>query len=383
MTQNLLCSEDALQPIENAPPAFFHDATPCLSLQIGCWGQLPVIIRSRAPLRLGLAGGGTDLSPFCDTYGGYVLNATIDLYAYAHIYTEVGRSVRFVASEIGEEFEAPAESVLPTEGPLALHKAVYNRIVRQFGEGRPLPLRMVTYCDAPPGSGLGSSSTLVVAMIKAFVEWLRLPLGEYDIARMAFEIERRELGFSGGRQDQYAATFGGFNFMEFYAHERVIVNPLRIKNWILSELETSLVLYFTGVSRVSAGIIDEQTRNVRDNDAVSIEAMKELKEDALGMKEAVLKGDFAGFAARMGKSWAAKKLTAKGVSNANIDTLFDLAMEAGAVAGKISGAGGGGFAIFIVDPARRTNVIRALQRTAGEVRACHFTKHGSEGWRLD
>jgi len=342
-----------------------------------------VIIRARAPLRLGLAGGGTDLSPFCDLHGGYVLNATIDLYAYAHIEPMEDGMVSMSARDIRHEFSAPAVPVLEPEGPLALHKAVYNRIVRQYCGDRALPMRLITYCDAPPGSGLGSSSTLVVAMIKAFVEWLRLPLGEYDIARMAFEVERLEVGHSGGRQDQYAATFGGFNFMEFYAEGRVIVNPLRVKNWILSELETSIVLYYTGASRVSAAIIDEQIRNIEAHSDASLDAMHHLKEDALGMKEAILKGDFAGFARHMGASWEAKKRTASSITNPEIERLFEVATAAGAIAGKVSGAGGGGYTIFIVDPSKRMDVIRALSAAGGEVHPCHFTKHGTEGWRLD
>jgi len=342
-----------------------------------------MIIRARAPLRLGLAGGGTDLSPFCDLYGGCVLNATIDLYAYAHIIEAKDGMVRVSAADIGQDYEGEAASRLDPTGPLSLHKAVYNRIVKDYCGGRPLPLRMITHCDAPPGSGLGSSSTLAVAMIKAFVEWLRLPLGEYDVARLAYNIERLDLGLSGGRQDQYAATFGGFNFMEFYAHERAIVNPLRVKHWIMSELEASLVLYFTGVSRVSSAIIDEQTENVKQNKTASVEAMKQLKEDAVGMKEAVLKGDFAKFAHYIGTSWEAKKITASGISTPYIERVFDLAMTAGALAGKMSGAGGGGFAMFVVDPAKRTNVVRALMRNGGEVRNCHFTEGGTSGWRLD
>jgi D-glycero-alpha-D-manno-heptose-7-phosphate kinase len=344
-----------------------------------------VIIRARAPLRLGLAGGGTDVSPFCDLYGGCVLNATIDLYAHAHIDTSDDGTVGFWAPDIGEEFVRPVATAFEVKGSrLSLHHAVYNRVVRDFCGNRPLSMRMVTYCDAPPGSGLGSSSTLVVAMLKAFTEWLHLPLGDYDMARLAFEIERRDLGLGGGRQDQYAATFGGFNFMEFYADERVIVNPLRIKNWIISELETLLVLFYTGASRDSARIIDEQIRNVERGRSAHIDAMIALKEDAVRMKEAILKGDFEQLASSMDQSWQAKKLIAEGISNSEIETIFGLALEAGALAGKVSGAGGGGFIMFLVDPARRVEVIRALNdHPGGHVMACHFTKRGTEGWRLD
>jgi D-glycero-alpha-D-manno-heptose-7-phosphate kinase len=314
-----------------------------------------------------------------------VLNATIDLYAYAHIDTSDDGTVGFWARDIREKFVAPVATEFEINGSrLSLHYAVYNRVVKQFCNNRPLSMQMITYCDAPPGSGLGSSSTLVVAMLKAFTEWLHLPLGDYDMARLAFEIERRDLRLSGGRQDQYAATFGGFNFMEFYADERVIVNPLRIKNWIISELETSLVLFYTGASRDSARIIDEQTRNVENGSAIPIDAMIALKEDAVRMKEAVLMGDFEQLASSMGQSWQAKKLTAERISNPEIESIFELAIEAGALAGKVSGAGGGGFIMFLVDPARRVEVIRALNgHPEGRVMACHFTKRGTEGWRLD
>jgi D-glycero-alpha-D-manno-heptose-7-phosphate kinase len=342
-----------------------------------------MIIRSRAPLRLGLGGGGTDLSPFCDLYGGQVLNATIDMYAYAVIETRSDMKLRFAAGDIDVASEAEATLHPAIDRRLMLQKAVYQRIMRQYCDGEAMPLTLTTFCDAPPGSGLGSSSTVVVAMIKAFVELLKLPLGEYEIARLAYEIERVDLKLSGGRQDQYAATFGGFNFMEFYAEDRVIVNPLRVKHWILSEFETSLVLFYTGASRASATIIDEQTKNVKANNAVSIEAMKEMKYDAMIMKEAILMGDFARFSVYLEKSWQLKKQTARSVTSDRIDAIYDLARGAGAVSGKVSGAGGGGFIMFIVDPAKRMDVIRALAKTEGEVRSCHFTKNGTEGWRLD
>ncbi len=342
-----------------------------------------MIIRARAPLRLGLAGGGTDVSPYCDRYGGLVLNATIDKYAYTVLEPGANHDgVRFVAADRQESWAGDAVAEIPLDGRLDLHKGVYNRIVREFNAGRSLPLTMTTYTDAPPGSGLGSSSTLVVSMIKAFVEWLNLPLGEYDIARLAYEIERQDVGLSGGRQDQYAATFGGFNFMEFHPQERVVVNPLRIKNWVISELEASLLLYFGGVSRDSAQIIDEQAQNVKQQDSKAIEAMHALKQEAVAMKENLLKGDFAGLVESMQAGWEAKKRMAKSISNPRIEESYDRARQAGMRAGKISGAGGGGFMMLLVDPTRRMDVIRALSTTQGQVYTCHFTKNGTEGWKI-
>jgi D-glycero-alpha-D-manno-heptose-7-phosphate kinase len=342
-----------------------------------------MIVRARAPLRLGLGGGGTDVSPYCDRYGGLTLNATIDKYAYTVIEPCTERNlVRLVAADNQHAWEGEASPQLALNGRLNLHKGVYNRIVRDFNAGRPLPLVMTTHTDAPPGSGLGSSSTLVVSMIKAFVEWLNLPLGEYEIARLAYEVERIDVGLSGGRQDQYAATFGGFNFMEFHPGERVVVNPLRIKNWIISELEASLLLYFGGVSRESAKIIDEQSDNVKRNEAVAIDAMHALKGEAVAMKESLLKGDFEQLMESLQAGWEAKKKMAKSISNPQIDEIYELAKKAGMRAGKISGAGGGGFMMMLVDPVRRMDVMRAMQQTQGQIFSCHFTKYGTQGWKI-
>jgi D-glycero-alpha-D-manno-heptose-7-phosphate kinase len=339
-------------------------------------------VRARAPLRLGLGGGGTDLPEFSARYGGVVLNATIDLYAHATIVPLDEPSVRFEAVDLGESASAAAATRLEPDGKLDLHKGVYNRIVADFNGGEPLRLDMKTYSDVPAGSGLGSSSTLIVAMVKAYVEWLNLPLDEYEIAGIAYQIERGDLGLSGGKQDQYAAAFGGFNLMEFGAGDRVIVNPLRIKNWIICELESSLVLYHSGVSRESAAIIDQQSRNITEQDARSLEGLMALKESAITMKESILRGELDAFAAAMERSWHSKKETAERISSPAIETAYEVAIGAGALAGKVSGAGGGGFMMFLVDPTRRIEVMGALEALEGRVYPCHFTKRGVEGWRI-
>jgi D-glycero-alpha-D-manno-heptose-7-phosphate kinase len=344
---------------------------------------LPLSVRARAPLRLGLAGGGTDVSPYCDQYGGYVLNATISRYAYANLtINPPHQSVHLCASDLQKEEVLPLDPSQWLEPSLALHRAVYVAIMENFNGGKYLPISLSTFSDAPAGSGLGSSSTLVVAMIRAFVEALNLPLDDYAVAQLAFKVERVDCQLQGGRQDQYSATFGGFNFMEFYADNRALINPLRIKNWILCELESSLLLFYTGVSRESAKIIAEQSHHMTIQDKTTIEAMHGLKQEALQMKENLLRGDFKGIVESMKQGWENKKRSSKSVSNTHIEDIYDTAIRAGALAGKASGAGGGGFMMFYVPSEKRMSVIRALEGFEGKVSRCQFTPHGSQAWRL-
>jgi D-glycero-alpha-D-manno-heptose-7-phosphate kinase len=341
-----------------------------------------MVVRSRAPLRLGLAGGGSDVSPFCDLYGGYVLNVTIDRYAYATIGPGDGERTCFEALDVKQSAECKCGNAIELNGPLHLAKGVYARVCQDFLGGQQPSLRVTTYSDAPPGSGLGSSSTMVVALLQAFVEYFNLPLGEYDIAHLAYQIERRDLGLAGGKQDQYSATFGGFNFMEFYAGDRVVVNPLRIKDWVWAELEASLVLYFTGVSRASADIINQQSRNVSERKQTSVEAMHRLKEEAVAMKECLLKGEFRRLEAAMRAGWEAKKQTASHISNELIEKVERVAFANGARAGKISGAGGGGFMMFLCAPEQRLNLCRSLTELGGSVLDFHFTQQGAMSWQV-
>jgi D-glycero-alpha-D-manno-heptose-7-phosphate kinase len=332
---------------------------------------------------LGLAGGGTDVSPYSDKFGGLALNVTIDKFAYASIAPRDDAMIELVAADTDVRWSGPVAPELAMRDGLALHIGVYNRIVKDFNGGNPLAVTITTCSEAPPGSGLGSSSTIVVALVKAFCELLSLPLGDYDVASLAHDIERIDLRLAGGKQDQYAATFGGLNFMEFYG-DRVIVNPLRIKQETKAEIESSLVLYFTGVSRESANIIEEQSANVASGEGESLAAFHRMKEEAVRMKEAVLKADFNGFAASMRDAWESKKRMARKISNPMIDELYRIAVAAGAKGGKVSGAGGGGFMMFFTDPDERPRLIRALRansRMNGSVLNCTFTDFGAQSWR--
>ena len=334
-------------------------------------------IKSRAPLRLGLAGGGTDVSPYCDVYGGHILNATIDMYAYATIEPLDKPVVMLQSLDMDTCDEYPLMSRIPSNSLLA---AVYNRFIEEYNDGVPIPMRISTRVDAPPGSGLGSSSTLVVALVGAFVELLHLPLGEYDIAKLAYEIERIDVGISGGKQDQYAATFGGFNFMEFYEN-KVIVNPLRVKREIINELESNLLLYWTGQSRYSGNIIKEQSQNVAQPDA--LEAMHKLKEQATLMKEALLQGRINEIGDILDYGWNYKKRMADDITNAYIEEIYRTAKDMGATGGKLTGAGGGGYLMLFVPEQHRYDVMRTLRWYKGRFERYHFTKNGLETWRIN
>jgi len=340
-----------------------------------------MIYRSRAPLRIGLAGGGTDVSPYSDKYGGAILNATISHYAHASIEPLNENGIVLQALDRKEEQRFEWSNELPVGGNLNLLKGVYNRIQKDYG----LPLTnfcLSTYVDAPAGSGLGTSSTLMVAIIGVFTEMLKLPLGEYDIAHYAYEIERKDLQLAGGKQDQYAATFGGVNFMEFYGDDKVIVNPLRIKQEYLNELENNLVLYFTATSRDSSTIIQEQQKNVLEKNERSIDAMHQLKEQARMMKEALLKGRLHEIGEVLNYGFEQKRNMAKNISNDVIDELYEAAKKAGATGGKISGAGGGGFMIFYCPGNTRYKVIDTLNTFGGEVKPYRFTKQGLTAWTI-
>lgn len=340
-----------------------------------------MIIRSKAPLRLGLAGGGSDVSPYSDIYGGLILNATINLYAYCTI-EETYDGLISIHSYDAECHKAyPSALQLEIDGEASLIKGVYNRVVRDFNIP-PLSFKITTYNDAPAGSGLGTSSTMVVCILKAFVEWKSLPLGDYEIAKLAYEIERKDLQLSGGKQDQFAAAFGGFNYIEFMKDDVVIVNPLKIKRWIIDELEASMLLYFTGRSRSSAAIIDEQQKNTQQKNSEAIEAMHRIKQSAVDTKLALLKGDIDAFANILQDAWENKKKMANGITNPVIQKAMDVAIQAGAKAGKVSGAGGGGFIMFVVEPTRKKEVEEALKKLDGFVMPFNFSDSGAHGWKI-
>lgn len=341
-----------------------------------------MIIRAKSPLRIGLAGGGTDVSPYCDIYGGHILNACINMFAYATIEPTNDNKAVFVSADRHEYDSQFSSEVLTYNGTLDLIKSVYNRVIKDFNI-KPLSFILTTYVDAPAGSGLGSSSTLVVTVLKAFSEWLKLPLSEYDIAKLAWSIEREDMSMAGGLQDQYAAAFGGFNFMEFSNNNKVVVNPLRIKSSYISELENNLVLYYTGTSRLSADIINSQITQMKSKSVNAIDALHKIKQSARDMKEALLTGKIDAMGQLLDEAWSNKKITSSSISNPKIDEIYEAAKSAGASGGKISGAGGGGFFMFYCPKNTRYAVIDKINSFGGEAKVFNFVEAGAYAWSIE
>jgi len=340
---------------------------------------MSIFIRAKAPLRLGFGGGGTDIVEYSSRFGGAIINATISRYAYATIEPLNNGTIEFKCSDRDQSSIHQSSMELDTTNGQQLLAGVYNRIVRNFVK-KPLSFRLTTSVDAPPGSGLGSSSTLVVAILGAFCEWLKLPLGDYEIANLAYDIERVDLGLAGGKQDQFAATFGGFNFMEFNRDGSTLVNPLRVKQEFVNELEHNLLLLYTCVSRESANIIDDQKKFVREDNQSRIEALHAVKGTASEMKRGILTGDLDCVGRVLRQGWENKKRSSDVISNADIDAVISDALDAGALGAKISGAGGGGFMMVYCPGITRYKTLKALSGHTVEPADFRFVNHGLEMW---
>mgnify|MGYP001216148652 CR=1 FL=1 len=333
-------------------------------------------IRARAPLRISFAGGGTDVAPYCDERGGAVLSATINRHAYATLIPG-GEQIVIQSLDYDASISYGIDDPFVYDGQLDLAKGVVDHFRRSAA--LPTGLTIILHNDAPPGSGLGSSSALAVAMVGAFAAFLKLRLDSYQIAQKAFDIERVEVGIIGGKQDQYASAFGGFNFIEFQEGFS-LVNQLRIPLEVMSELEYRLVFAYVGGKRVYSDIIQQQVSNFREKNQTAVEAMDTIKELAYQMKNALLVGNLAKFAELLNEGWESKKKMAEGITNPSIDCTYEAARAAGALGGKITGAGGGGFMFFLCDPFRTHDVQSALRAQGATLVDLSFTHHGVTTW---
>ena len=337
--------------------------------------EAKIVIRSKAPLRISFAGGGTDVPPYSDERGGAVLSSTIDRYAYCTICPRADREMRIRSLDFAQDESWTANgSMLRYDGNLDLIKAVLNHF--EVAEG----FDMLLHCDAPPGSGLGGSSTVMVSIIGAVSEWLKKPLSQYETARLAYVLEREELGFAGGKQDQYSAVFGGFNFMEFRGSE-TIVTPLRIRTEVLNELHYHMLLCYTGKTRDSANIIQDQQKGYRSGQ--NQEALDSAKSLVFETKDALMKGEILRIGQLLHESWEQKKRFTSHITNSRIDKIYETARANGAIGGKISGAGGGGFMFFICEYDRKHRAAEELQKLGAETVNFNFDKHGLQTWRYE
>lgn len=337
-----------------------------------------MISKAKAPLRLGLAGGGTDVSPFCDTYGGMIVNATIDLYAYAQVQELQGDEVCFTFGKdqtisFNVHVFSDPRSYPP---PFDLHAGVFQWFSKEFGSKS---LMISTQVDVPLGSGLGTSSTLVVAMVGALLDHVNVLKTAEEIASIAIHIERTILRHEGGRQDQYAASLGGVNAL--YFSETVTIKPIETSAYFKESLSSNLILYYTAHDRFSSSIIREQIDRADSGDKKALDAMHALKEQARNMLLAFQDQDLNTIATLLNVGFQEKKKMATGISNDRIEAIYTAALEAGAVSGKISGAGGGGFMIFFCDPKNRTKVIEALCTFGGQVFPFAFSNEGLVAWK--
>jgi len=335
------------------------------------------IIRSRAPLRISFAGGGTDVPPYPEEKGGAVLNVTINKFSYGTLIPmreEDGVVVKSLDYDIVAKYVTDGD--LRFNGKLDLIKAVLKSMGLKGGA------RLFLHSDAPPGSGLGSSSTMAVTLVGLIKHYLSIPMTDYDIAEKAYQIERKDLGVPGGLQDQYAATFGGFNFIEFLK-DRVIVNPLRIKREVLNELEYHLLLCYTGSSRVSANILNEQVAGYVKKQEDVVNALDETKKIAVEMKNALLRGELNTFGNLFHTSWLHKKKFSTKITNPIIDNLYDTATKNGALGGKILGAGGGGYMLFYCEFEKKHKVAEALEKAGGKIVDFGFEFKGLQTWEID
>ena len=341
---------------------------------------------AKAPLRMALAGGGTDLEPYWKEYGGVVLNATIDQYAYCKIEPYeccrkethwVFKSIDLGIDEKRDFYSSDFMNYAYSDGPLKLLINTYQYLTNKLKRE---PVKITTYVEAPPGSGLGSSSALVVALVAAITEYYGIPMGEYDIAEDAVEIERKICDLPGGKQDQFAAAFGGFNFIEFLQDGRAIVNPLRLNYKTRNMMELNTVLYYVGKPRKDSRVIENTSKGLTSSETV-LNATHRIKEACINYKRSLLTGDFDRISELMETYWRNKLETNPHVASPEILDSYNFALQNGATAAKISGAGGGGHMVLFTEFEKRHQLVSALEAKEGRVVPFKFVNHGVDVWR--
>lgn len=339
------------------------------------------VLRARAPLRVSFAGGGTDVAPFPEREGGAVLSATIGSYAYATLRPRTDGQITVESHDYGTSIGYEVGAPLVLDGQLDLPKAAISRIMRLEGAIRSEGFDLFLHTNAPPGSGLGSSSAVMVAVIDLVARHCGLDLGPHEIAELAYRLERDDLHIPGGYQDQYAAAFGGFNFMEFRTDGDVVVNPLRVRPDTVHELEHNMLLAYTGRTRVSDHIIEDQVSRYETGNEDAIAGLRAQRDLADAMRVALLRGKVDEIGHLLGQAWREKQRMSSRITTPLISQAVERALATGALGGKVTGAGGGGHMIFICEFEKRHVVADELLRIGLSVSEFTFTKHGVTTWK--
>jgi D-glycero-alpha-D-manno-heptose-7-phosphate kinase len=338
--------------------------------------------RARAPLRISFGGGGTDVSPYTEQHGGAVLSAAINRFASATVrVVDTGRiSITSIDYDRTIEYGLTAPAVVDSQ--LALAQGVVDHFRKRCHLEKACPgLEISLHNDAPPGSGLGSSSGIAVALIGALSALLNEGLDPYTLAELAYKVEREDVGIKGGRQDQYAAAFGGLNFIEF-RDKVAVVHPIRLWNDTLNEFQYSLVFAYIGGQRFSGDLIDRQIERVVANNTDTLEALREQARIAYRMKDALLTRQIGRFGRLLHEAWSIKKRVSTGITNERINDIYETVRAAGAIGGKVSGAGGGGFMMFLCDPSDRFRVQSAIREAGCEPADLQFVQDGLTVWPI-
>jgi D-glycero-alpha-D-manno-heptose-7-phosphate kinase len=352
-----------------------HSAFPSRMLSEVPQPRCGTIIRAKAPLRISFAGGGTDMPHYYEKHAGAVLSSTINLYAYVTLFPRGDEEIRIRSLNLGHLVHYNLGTRPAYDGVLDLAKAAIHRVGVKHG------IEMDVRVEAPPGSGLGGSSALTAAVLGALSATNGHALDSYDLSELNYAIERVDLKIAGGKQDQYATTFGGFNLIEFHA-DRVVVTPLRIDRAVLNDLEAHLLLCYTGQVRPHLGLIDQQVRFYQEGRKETIDGMRRLQEMAYELKESLLTGRLQRFGELLNEAHVNKKRMNPHITDGTCaDQLYEAALQCGAVGGKLCGAGGGGYLLLYCETGRQHEVIRALEDLGGRFNNFSFEGMGLQVWR--
>lgn len=332
-----------------------------------------IVIRAKAPLRISFAGGGTDVNYYIESKGGAILSATINKYCFGTLKKRNDNKIVIYSKDFDLRVEIENSKSIQYDGKLDLLKAVIKLMQIDCG------IDLYFQSDVPPGTGLGGSASVASVAAGLLNHVKEDKLDDYQLAEIAFQAERVEIGIAGGWQDQYAAVFGGINFIEFKSDD-VVVHPLRIKEEILNELECSLLLCYTGQTRSSGDIHKKQTKAYICKNKLVVDALDKTRDFAFNMKNALLKGDLLKFGQLLREAWLVKKEFDKEVSNSVIERLYEIGTEAGAICGKVLGAGGGGYILFFCSPLNKLDVAKALESHGGVIMDFNFEFKGLHTW---